>query len=241
MTNTKSLDPNHIIKTIDQLSHRIEERFPDAGLANVSRELLEITKKARVRAAQISRPSYGLRIFVLFVVVAIIALPIISLASYTSLDFIEMPKDKLSLSELTTLIEAGINDIVLIGAAILFLTTIENRIKRRRALKAIHDLRAIAHIIDMHQLTKAPERVGGQEKDTKSSPKRTMDRFMLGRYLDYCSEMLSLTGKVGAIYVEDFSDSEAVSAVNELENLTTGLSRKIWQKIMILHTVPPSK
>lgn len=241
MTNTKSLDSEHIIKTIDQLSSRIEERFPDAGLANVCRELQEITKKARDRAAQISRPSYGLRIFVLFVVVVVVVLPIVSLASYTSLDFIELPQGKLSLSEFSTLIEAGINDIVLIGAAILFLTTIENRIKRQRALKAIHDLRAIAHIIDMHQLTKAPERVGGAEKNTKSSPKRTMDRFMLGRYLDYCSEMLSLTGKVGAIYVENFSDSQAVSAVNELENLTTGLSRKIWQKIMILHSVPATK
>lgn len=56
------------------------------------------------------------------------------------------------------------------------------------------------------------------------------------RYLDYSSEMLSLAGKVAALYAQGFSDPVALSAVNEVENLTTGLSRKIWQKIMILHT-----
>ena len=34
-----------------------------------------------------------------------------------------------------------------------------------RALKAIHELRSIAHIIDMHQLTKDPERITGAPTD----------------------------------------------------------------------------
>ena len=61
-----------------------------------------------------------------------------------------------------------------------------------------------------------------------------MSAFELNRYLDYCSEMLSLTGKIAALYVQHFDDSDAVAAVSEVEQLTTGLSRKIWQKIMIL-------
>ncbi len=69
---------------------------------------------------------------------------------------------------------------------------------------------------------------------TPSSPKQEMDAYQLMRYLDYCSEMLSLTGKVAAIYAQDFRDAVVLNAVNEVENLTTGLSRKIWQKIMIL-------
>ena len=63
-----------------------------------------------------------------------------------------------------------------------------------------------------------------------------MTQFELRRYLDYCSEMLSLTGKVAAVYVQGFEDELAVNAATELENLSTGLSRKIWQKILILHT-----
>jgi hypothetical protein len=87
----------------------------------------------------------------------------------------------------------------------------------------------------MHQLTKDPERLGQQGNDTQSSPKRTMTEFELSRYLDYCSEMLSLTGKVAALYIQTFQDDVAVSAVNDVENLTNGLSRKIWQKLMVLH------
>ena len=49
--------------------------------------------------------------------------------------------------------------------------------------------------------------------------------------------MLSLTGKVAALYVQHFDDPVALAAVNEVESLTTGLSRKIWQKLMILYSL----
>jgi hypothetical protein len=127
------------------------------------------------------------------------------------------------------------NDVVLIGAAILFLITVEVRIKRARVLEALHELRSIAHVIDMHQLTKDPGRYAKDRILTAHSPSWEMTAYELTRYLDYCSEMLSLTGKVGALYAQNFKDAVVLSAVNELENLTTGLSRKVWQKIMILH------
>jgi hypothetical protein len=131
--------------------------------------------------------------------------------------------------------EAGLNVTILLAAAALFLATAEARIKRGRALKAIHELRALAHVIDMHQLTKDPEQLLTRVKATPSSPKRTLRASELIRYLDYCSEMLSLIGKLAALYVQKFDDPVALAAVNEVEDLTTGLSRKIWQKIMILN------
>ena len=48
--------------------------------------------------------------------------------------------------------------------------------------------------------------------------------------------MLSLVGKVGFLYVQKFDDPVAVKSVNDLETLTTALSRKVWQKIMILRS-----
>ena len=65
--------------------------------------------------------------------------------------------------------------------------------------------------------------------------KWTMTDFELSRYLDYCSEMLSLIGKVAALYVQRFDDPAALSAVDQIEDLTTGLSRKIRQNIMIIN------
>jgi hypothetical protein len=94
----------------------------------------------------------------------------------------------------------------------------------------------------MHQLTKDPERTTTPQQDTESSPKRTLTPFELTRYLDYCSELLAIISKIAALYVQKFDEPVTLSAVNDVEELTNGLSRKIWQKIMILDriTSPPA-
>ena len=130
--------------------------------------------------------------------------------------------------------ESLLGDVVFLGAAIAFLLTLETRRKRGRALDAINELRALAHIIDMHQLTKDPEMVLGHHAPTAAAPARNMTAFELNRYLDYCSEMLALVSKIAALYVQSFPDSAALAAVDEIESLTTGLSQKIWQKLVIL-------
>ena len=143
--------------------------------------------------------------------------------------------EKIGFFDLVQAIDSGLNELILFAVAVFFLINLETRIKRQRAIKAIHELRSIAHVIDMHQLTKDPERVLGDWSATENSPKVRMTPMQLNRYLDYCSEMLSLVGKVASLYVQRFDDEAAVAAVSEVEQLTTGLSRKIWQKIMILN------
>lgn len=76
---------------------------------------------------------------------------------------------------------------------------------------------------------------------TPSSPTRTLTPGQLARYLDYCSEMLSLLSKLAALCAQRFNDPVTLAAVNELEALTNGLSRKVWQKIMILDRVDVSE
>ena len=61
-----------------------------------------------------------------------------------------------------------------------------------------------------------------------------MTKFELTRYLDYCAEMLALIGKLCALYAERVRDPVVIDAVTEIENLTTGLARKIWQKISVI-------
>jgi hypothetical protein len=131
-------------------------------------------------------------------------------------------------------VEAGINDIVLVGAGIYFLLTIETRIKRKVVLRAMHQFRSLAHIVDTHQLTKDPERLLPRGTETAVSPKRTMTPFELSRYLDYCSEMLSLIGKLAALHAQHFEDEVVLNAVDDMEDLTNGLARKIWQKIALI-------
>jgi hypothetical protein len=103
-------------------------------------------------------------------------------------------------------------------------------------LAAIRELRSVAHMVDLHQLSKDPEIIIEPEEGAMD-PGQKMMRFALARYLDYSSEMLSLTGKIAALYVQHFDDRVALQAVIEIETLTTGLSRKIWQKVMIFDTL----
>jgi hypothetical protein len=49
-----------------------------------------------------------------------------------------------------------------------------------------------------------------------------------------------LIGKVAALYVQGFPDPVALAAVDDIENPTTSLSRKIWQKIVILEQTMPA-
>ncbi len=228
------LSPKDIVETVRVLRNRINERFPDAGLTTVCEELLKIAEQASQRSIAIGRPMLGVRILSGCVIAAIL------IGVLVMFNLVKIPNQPIPASEFIQVVDAAFNALVLVGATLLFLFTLEVRVKRSRALKAIHELRSLVHIIDMHQLTKDPERMLWRDAsfDTKSSPKRTMNRFQLNRYLDYCSEMLALCGKVAALYVANFHDSQAVAAVNDLENLTTGQGGKIWQKIMILHSVP---
>ena len=61
-----------------------------------------------------------------------------------------------------------------------------------------------------------------------------MTPFELNRYLDYCSESLALISKIAALYVQGFQDPVLLDAVDDVEDLTAGFSRKIWQKLTIL-------
>jgi hypothetical protein len=61
-----------------------------------------------------------------------------------------------------------------------------------------------------------------------------MTSFELNRYLDYCSELLSLTGIIAGLYAQNSEDPVLVDTVSDIEQLTNGISRKIWQKLMIL-------
>lgn len=227
-----SLSSASIVKTAHILRNRVKERFPERGLTQVCEELLQVAQKGAEQAEWIARPLWPIRITI---VTAIIALLYILIRALTLL---QLDTEVGGVAEFVQTVEAGINDIILIGAAVYFLITIETRIKRERILKNLHELRSLAHIIDMHQLTKDPERAV-QRPTTASSPKDDMTAFELTRYLDYCSEMLSLIGKIAALYTQGFEEPVVLATVNEIESLTNGLARKIWQKIMIVQALRP--
>ncbi len=220
------LESKRVTGTVERLTLRIKDRFGECGLYEVCTYLHEIAKETEQMAERIARPVWGLRAVTALLVMAFLVSLGAILVNY------EMGGD-VTVWGLVQTIDAGGNILILIGLGAAYLWSIETRVKRTRAIRAINALRDVAHVIDMKQLTKDPDRLGVIHL-TRHSPRHELDAFGLGRYLDYCTEALSLVSKLGYLYVEHFQDSEVNKATTELENLCNGLSRKIWQKIVIL-------
>lgn len=229
----RELDVDRIIATIERLHRRICERFTESGLSKVAEELLVVARESKGLIDRARRPLWRLRVAALLAIIAIGGM-----AVTTGILSFRMSFGVRSVFDIVQVTYAALNDIILTALAVYFLLNLEGRVKRREALNALHELRSIAHVIDMHQLTKDPEQfLSAHFLATPSSPSRTMNRFQLARYLDYCSELLSLTSKLAALHAQYLSDPVVLSAVNDVESLASDLSATVWQKTMILDTV----
>ncbi len=227
----RSLNAEKIVETCRASRDRITERFPGSGLSKVAGELLSVSEHAAELSGWLAKPHLPLRTFaglgimaVLIIVVGV-ALNVKVQPTFGSIaDFLQGS-------------EAAINEVVFLGIAVFFFLTLETRLKRRRALKAVHELRSMAHIIDMHQLTKDPERISDAPPPAAAGVKRPRSPAELIRYLDDCSDLLALISKIAALYVQRFDDPVTLTAVNEVEDLTNGIARKMWQKIMLFDRI----
>ncbi len=226
----RRLDPVRIIETAQTLAARVTERFPGSGLASVAAEMISLARDTQKTAAELEQPIWWLRALI---VAGMVAGMLVIVFVGTFLSFEPMREGGF---DFVQGVEAGINMFVLLGIGAYTLVTLEERFKRHTVLKSLHGLRSVIHVIDMHQLTKDPVVFSREFKPTASSPKRVMSAPDLKRYLDYCSEMLSLTGKLAALHAQSVNDKDVVEAVNDIENLSTNLSRKVWQKIAMIDT-----
>ncbi len=223
------LNATRIRGTLERLTHRISERFPGSGLSQVSNGLQDVAARVEELCQWLPRPLWPIR--ALAILAGLAVLTIFALAIQLTL---QAGPQASSVSDLLQGIESAINEIIFLSIALYFLGTVEMRIKRRTALKALHRLRSIAHVVDMHQLAKDPAYVLAISTPTASSPERLLTTFELARYLDYCSELLSITSKLAALHAQYLNDPIVLNAVDDVEGLAHSLAGKIWQKIMIL-------
>lgn len=215
-----------VANTIERLALRIEERFPGRGLGQQARELHSIAEgveRGLSRRAQLTALRWvfggaallgGLLVIVMIIVVFVRAGGDIG-ALWRRLDVVSL------------FVAMGQGGVLAAFAGV-------TRLARRRALDQLSELRAFAHIVDMHQLTKDPTAVLTMQGLTATSPQRSMTAFELSRYLDYCSELLSLIGKLATIYAERTSDHVVIQDANELQALTVGMNQNIFQKITFI-------
>ena len=231
----RSLDAQRIQATAERLERRIAERFPDRGLAQVGREVTAMSRKVAQEVADLGPPIWGLRLFIGGVVLAGAAV-FLWVGSIVPLN--RVGRDAFASVEG---VEAAINTLLLGVLGLLALVRLEARVKGHRVARGLHELRSIIHVIDMHQLTKDPVTLSPDFQPTETSPKRGMTAVEMSRYLDYCSELLAITGKLAALYAQAVPDEGVASAVNDIELLGSSLSRKIWQKITLIDQPHPAR
>jgi hypothetical protein len=228
----RSLDARKILTTTETLERRIVARFPDRGLAAVAREVTALARKVETEVAELEPPIWGLRLLV-GAVVLVGAAVFLWVGSIIPLN--QVGRDAFASVEG---VEAAINTVLLAALGLIALGRLEARVKGRRVAAGLHELRSVIHVIDMHQLTKDPVTLSPDFEPTEASPKRGMTAGEMSRYLDYCSELLAITGKLAALYAQAVPDEGVATAVNDIELLGASLARKIWQKITLIDFAP---
>jgi hypothetical protein len=227
------LEVDPVRQTVQRLHDRIAARFPERGLRKAAADLLTMidnvedgprSNQGRIRVARLAS-----RVLITAILAATVVA--VALAFRDALTDGERVSSSL---DVLPLIETTVNDIVFAALAVFFLFSFPERLQRGSTLELLHQLRSLAHIIDMHQLTKDPEQLRDSFVPTPASQPLEMTRDEMERYLEYCSEMLSLVGKTAALCAEESRDSVVLDTVSTIETLTTGMSRKIWQKISVL-------
>ncbi|HRK18004.1 MAG TPA: hypothetical protein PK970_03535 [Hyphomicrobiaceae bacterium] len=225
----RQLDPDKIAATLILLGDRINRRFPAAGLYNVCVELTDITRVSHATLEKVRRADPWLKVAGLSVFAIGLALLVLVLSIF------EVKREAENFSGMLQGIDAGMNILLLMGGMGLFLSTLQGRWSRQRALDGLYELRSIVHVIDMHQLTKDPSGVATVAQTAELGPgQRQLTIDELETYLDFCAELFSLAGKVAALYAQSTRDALVIEVVSDIERLTASLSQKVWQKITVV-------
>ncbi len=120
-TEFRTLRPDHIVNTIESVLDRIEARFPGSGIGRVCCELLEVGNQAEAFTISLRRPIFAIRVFSWLLIAGLVAL------AFAPFFLVDVSLGLSNLGELMQAIEATLNEVVLIGLAILFLVTWERR------------------------------------------------------------------------------------------------------------------
>jgi len=116
---------------------------------------VEAAERASARAAKIRRPNPYVRASVVLLIGGALARAS-SLSPKISIT-VRRRKEVKGASAFVQFLDASLESIAFLFGGALFLVTLESRLKRAKLIAAVHELRSLAHIIDMHQLTKSPD------------------------------------------------------------------------------------
>ena len=236
LASTTSLDPERIVHTIAKLEQRIEERFPDSGLGRLCKSLFDIGNKTRERLDRIESPVVWLRALTWLLAAAIVIGAVAAVRTVV----LEMPSGFEDAFVALQFFESGIQDLVFVGIAFVFLISVEGRLRRRRA-PGVHPRAARRRPHRRHAPADQRPRFkvlagpGDTQRTRHRSARSPNGRAgALPRLLQ--RDAFADQSKIAALYIREFRRTPVAPRRpwTKSRASSTGLSRKIWQKIMIL-------
>jgi hypothetical protein len=212
------LDPARIIETSDHLTRRVSEKLPDSTLAGLAAQLGQVARQTEERARQARRPNLAIRIAsILAVCGTLIGLWYLARHIHARWDFG-------TITEVFEATDAGFNLLVILAGALWTFVTLEARIKRRKALESIEELRDFIHVIDITQLYYTPDLYSANPGNSVSS--LNIDYT----YLLFCTEMLTLISNLAPLYTRGAAGDSILRAVSDIEMLANAISAKLLSK-----------
>lgn len=212
------LDPARIIETAENLAREVGEKLPGSSLAGLAVKLLHVAHATEERARRARRPIYAIR------VLSLLAISASLLALWYLLRHIHARWEFGTITEVFEAADAGFNLLILLAGALWFLITIENRIKRRKALMYIEELREFLHVIDVTQLFYTPLVYNPDPAAARTSA--TFDYT----YFLFCTQMLAVISNLAPLYTRGAAGDSILRAASEVEMLANAITVKLLSK-----------
>jgi hypothetical protein len=221
------LDPARIIETAENLARRIGERLPGSSLAALAVELVRIAHVTDEQARQARRPIHAIRaVSFLAIGACLVLLSFIMVHVHARWEFG-------TITELFEATDAGFNLLALLAGGMWFLATLEARLKRKRALGSIEELREFIHVIDVTQLYYTPELFNSEAQRSHSALK--FDHT----YLLFCTQMLAVIGNLAPLYTRGAAGDSILRAVADIELLANATTAKLQSKAESVRAAVP--
>lgn len=214
------LNPERIIETAENLAQRIGERLPGSVLAGLAGELVRIARDTDRRVQQARKPILAVR------VASLTAIGGGLLGIWFLLHRIHFRWEFGStFTELFEVTGATCNFLVMLSGALWFLITFENRVKSKRALEAIQELREFVHVIDATQLYYTPDMYDDDDAQSADSLRRFDHTYLL-----FCSQILGLVSNLAALYTRGAAGESIMRAAADVESFSVALTGKLYNK-----------
>ena len=224
---THQLDPARIIETAENLAQEIGESLPGSNLAGLAAELARIARDTDQRIQQARRPILAIRF------ASVTAIGSCLLGLWYLLHHTRTRWEFNTVTELFEATDAGFNLLVVLAGALWFFITLEARLKRKKVLGSIQELRELIYVIDLTQLYYTPELYKHDAPNPRAS-------WSVGHsYLLSCTQMFGVISNLAALYTRGSEDS-ILRAAFDVEMLANAVAAKLLSKAEMILQPPAS-